>query len=81
MTTLTESEFFNRACEFLRAELGRDTGALALEQDLIAEGVLDSLLLLSFLYFLEGLRGDKLDQVPDFGSGFSLRSAYEMIRS
>jgi hypothetical protein len=81
MTTLSESEFFNRACEYLRTEVGRDTEALALDRDLIADGVLDSLLLLSFLYFLEGLRGDKLAQIPDFSSGFTLRGAYEMIRN
>lgn len=80
-TNLSETEFFDRAREFLRTELGRDTSTLQPEQDLLGAGVLDSLLLLSFLYFLERMRGDHVAEVPDFASGFSLRSAYALIRS
>jgi hypothetical protein len=77
----TESEFIERARAFLRDNLGKDGSGVDPDRDLLEAGVLDSLLLLSFLHFVEQARGSALVDLPDFRSGFSLRTAFQMVRA
>lgn len=78
--SLTETDFYERAGTFLR-ELGQIPEVPEPDQDLIGTGVIDSLLLVSFLTFIENERGTELPDFPDLASGLSLRSAYALFRS
>ena len=57
MEELTEEVFINRARTFFYEVAGVESGSLDADANLIESGILDSLLLISFLAFIEKLRG------------------------
>jgi acyl carrier protein len=74
-----EEMFIERARNFLREVLGKDNVDIDVDDDLIGTGILDSLSLLSFLFFIEETRGEELPDIPDMYNGFTLRSAYGLV--
>jgi len=81
MTTtakLTEHEFISRASTFLTERLG-DGAAFDADTDLVGSGVLDSLAMLEFFFFVEEQRGEAID-TKDFSlqSISSIRTAYKL---
>jgi hypothetical protein len=78
---LTDDEFIARAQRFLIG-LGANPAALDPDVDLVATGVLDSLLLLAFLAFVEDQRGHEAELQPeDVAAVRTLRTAYALVRS
>jgi acyl carrier protein len=75
---LTENEFIARARTFLTERLG-DGAVFDADTDLVAAGVLDSLAMLEFFFFVEELRGEAID-TKDFSlqSISSIRTAYQL---
>jgi hypothetical protein len=73
---ITEGEFIDRAHAFLTERVG-DGRSFDADTDLVKSGVLDSLLMVEFFFFLEQVRGEAINT-----EGFSvqsiatLRSAY-----
>lgn len=79
--TLTEEEFIARAQRFL-AGVGVNPAALDPDVDLVEARVLDSLLLLAFLAFVEEQRGHEAQVRPeDIAAVRRLRTAYALVRS
>src|ERR1700759_3450951 len=80
MTTakLTEDEFISRASTFLTERLG-DGARFDADTDLVGSGVLDSLAMLEFFFFVEEQRGEAID-TKDFSlqSISSIRAAYRL---
>lgn len=76
--TLTEAEFISRASAFLTDRLG-DGAAFDADTDLVASGVLDSLAMLEFFFFVEEQRGQPID-TKDFSLQLisSIRTAYKL---
>lgn len=82
MEELTEEVFINRARIFFYEVAGVESASLDADANLIESGVLDSLLLISFLAFIEKLRGSQLDITPEnLPALSSLRGAYAFVRS
>lgn len=54
---LTQSEFEERARNFIETQTGYSGEEIAPDTDLLAEGIVDSLLLVEFFLFLEKLAG------------------------
>jgi acyl carrier protein len=83
MTTakFTEDEFISRARSFLTERLG-DGATFDADTDLVGSGLLDSLAMLEFFFFIEEQRGTPIDT-----KGFSLqlissiRAAYQLASS
>jgi acyl carrier protein len=73
---MDEGEFMTQARRYISDSLGKDGDAIDPDVDLIRTGILDSLLLISFLSFIETLRGEELSEIPDLSGSFTLRSAY-----
>jgi acyl carrier protein len=71
-----ESTFIDLARTYIRDVLGKNGDSVDPDADLIRTGILDSLLLVSFLTFIEEQRGQELSEIPDFSGAFTLRSAY-----
>jgi len=81
MEELTEEEFINRARSFFYEVAGVESASLDADANLIESGILDSLLLISFLAFIEKLRGSPLDITQEnLPAISSLRSAYAFVR-
>lgn len=81
MEELTEEVFIKRAQAFFHEVAGVESASLDADADLIESGVLDSLLLISFLAFIEKLRGSPLDITPEnLPAISSLRGAYAFAR-
>ena len=81
MEELTEEVFINRARTFFHEVAGVESASLDADANLIESGVLDSLLLISFLAFIEKLRGSQLDITQEnLPAISSLRGAYEFVR-
>lgn len=78
-TKMDQAEFIQQARVFIRDSLGKDGADIDPDMDLIRTGTFDSLSLISFLCFIEGLRGLQLLEVPDLSGTFSLRSAYGLV--
>jgi acyl carrier protein len=77
MEELTEEVFINRARAFFYEVGGVDSASLDADANLIESGILDSLLLIAFLAFIEKLRGSQLDISPEnLPAISSLRGAY-----
>jgi len=77
MEELTEEVFINRARAFFYEVGGVDSASLDADANLIESGILDSLLLIAFLAFIEKLRGSQLDITPEnLPAISSLRGAY-----
>jgi acyl carrier protein len=81
MDELTEEVFINRARGFFYEVAGVESASLDADANLIESGILDSLLLISFLAFIEKLRGSQLDITrEDLPAISSLRGAYAFVR-
>lgn len=81
MEELTEEVFINRARTFFYEVAGVESTSLDADANLIESGILDSLLLISFLAFIEKLRGSQLDITPEnLPALSSLRGAYSFVR-
>jgi hypothetical protein len=81
MEELTEEVFINRARTFFYEVAGVESASLDADADLIESGILDSLLLISFLAFMEKLRGSPLDITREnLPAISSLRGAYAFVR-
>lgn len=81
MEELTEEVFIKRARTFFYEVAGVDSASLDADADLIESGILDSLLLISFLAFIEKLRGSPLDITREnLPAISSLRGAYAFAR-
>jgi hypothetical protein len=77
----TEAEFFSRAREFF-AKLGVNATDIDPDLDLLERELLDSLLLLAFLSFIEEQRGGEAELQPqDIHAVRTLRTAYELVCS
>jgi acyl carrier protein len=77
MEELTEEVFINRARAFFYEVGGVESASLDADANLIESGILDSLLLIAFLAFIEKLRGSQLDIAPEnLPAISSLRGAY-----
>ncbi|HEX2207986.1 MAG TPA: phosphopantetheine-binding protein [Longimicrobium sp.] len=78
---LTEEEFIRRARRFLHEIGGVDTSALDVDANLLRAGVLDSLLLVAFLAFVEEQRGSEVHIGPEqIGLLTTLRGAWSLVR-
>lgn len=78
---LTEQEFIERARRFLSEVGGEDPAAIDPDANLVDNGVLDSLLLIAFLAFVEEQRGYEMDiQEDDIKLLATLRTAYALAR-
>jgi len=81
MEELTEEVFINRARTFFHEVGGVESASLDADADLIESGILDSLLLISFLAFMEKLRGSPLEITREnLPALSSLRGAYAFVR-
>ena len=81
MEELTEEVFINRARIFFYEVAGVESASLDPDANLIESGILDSLLLISFLAFIEKLRGSPLDITREnLPAISSLRGAYAFVR-
>jgi hypothetical protein len=77
MEELTEEVFINRARAFFYEVAGVESASLDPDANLMESGILDSLLLIAFLAFIEKLRGSQLDIAPEnLPAISSLRGAY-----
>jgi len=78
---LTEEEFIVRARRFLSEIGGVDPTAIDPDANLVDNGVLDSLLLIAFLAFVEEQRGYEMDmREEDVKLLARLRTAYTLAR-
>lgn len=73
---IEEEDFFARVREFMSSRIGDRAAPLTEDTELVESGILDSLLVLEFFFFLEELRGSAID--PD---NFSVRSISTMRRA
>jgi len=81
MDELTEEVFINRARAFFYEVAGVESASLDPDANLMETGILDSLLLISFLAFIEKLRGSQLDITREnLPAISSLRGAYAFVR-
>jgi aryl carrier-like protein len=81
MEELTEEVFINRARIFFHEVAGVESASLGPDANLVESGILDSLLLISFLAFIEKLRGSPLDiTLENLPAISSLRGAYAFVR-
>jgi aryl carrier-like protein len=81
MEELTEEVFINRARIFFYEVAGVESASLDADANLMESGILDSLLLIAFLAFIEKLRGSQLDITPEnLPAISSLRGAYAFVR-
>lgn len=81
MEELTEEVFINRARTFFYEVAGVESASLDADANLIESGILDSLLLISFLAFIEKLRGSQLEITQEnLPAISSLRGAYGFVR-
>jgi aryl carrier-like protein len=81
MEELTEEVFINRARTSFCELAGVESASLDADANLIESGILDSLLLISFLAFMEKLRGSPLDITREnLPAISSLRGAYAFVR-
>lgn len=77
----SEEEFIARARRFLTEIGGEDATALDPDANLVDSGVLDSLLLIAFLAFVEEQRGYEMEmREEDIKLLSSLRTAYLLVR-
>ncbi len=80
-STLTEEEFIERARQFLSVTGGVDPAVIDPDANLVDKGVLDSLLLLAFLAFVEEQRGYEMElREEDMKLLARLRTAYTLAR-
>ncbi len=79
----SEQEFVDNALEFVRELVGDEAAELSPDTDLHSTGWFDSLLLVSFLDFIETERGAPLAMSAEIGIPMedlaSIRKAYQLI--
>jgi acyl carrier protein len=76
---LGEEEFIARARRFLSEVGGKDASAIDPDANLVDNGILDSLLLIAFLAFVEEQRGYEMEiQEADIKLLATLRTAYRL---
>ena len=76
---LGEEEFVARARQFLSEVGGKDASAIDPDANLVDNGILDSLLLIAFLAFVEEQRGHEMEiQEADIKLLATLRTAYRL---
>lgn len=77
---ISEDKFLAAAKEFLGERLGDRAAAVDFDTELVRSGLLDSLLVLEFFFFLEGLTGTELDPEDATVESLStLRNAYQLV--
>lgn len=78
--TISETQFVKSALEFLSSRIGGDAMDIGATTELIDSGILDSLLILEFFLFLEGVRGSGIDPDGfDVASLSTLHNAYQLV--
>jgi acyl carrier protein len=77
---IPEADFVQQAKEFFRSRVGDAADPLTEDTELVASGIMDSLLVLEFFFFLEQLRGSAIE-AEDFSVGAvsTLRKAYQLV--
>ncbi|MBE7324657.1 hypothetical protein IEQ44_08325 [Nocardioides sp. Y6] len=77
---ISEQQFMESAATFLRQRLGEGAAAVDADTELIESGLLDSLLVLEFFFFLEELTGTAIDPAQASAKDLaSLRTAYREL--
>jgi acyl carrier protein len=77
---ISEEKFLASAKEFLGERLGDRAASVDVDTELVRSGLLDSLLVLEFFFFLEGLTGTELDPEDATVESLStLRNAYQLV--
>lgn len=77
---MTEAEFYEKAKAFLLERIGEKATPLTEDTELVESGLLDSLLVLEFFFFLEELRGTSIEPENfSVSSVATLRSAYGFV--
>jgi acyl carrier protein len=77
---ISEESFQSNAVEFLRERLGTRVDQIDGDTELIQSGLLDSLMVLEFFFFLEGVRGGAIELDEEHPAGaMTLRSAYRLV--
>jgi acyl carrier protein len=77
---ISEESFVRLAGEFLRERLGDRAEHVDADTELVASGLLDSLLVLEFFFFLEGIEGVAIKPEEASVDALStLRSAYRLV--
>jgi acyl carrier protein len=77
---MSEDEFVDRAHEFLQQRIGDQADGVEGDTELVASGILDSLLVLEFFFFLEEVRGSAIDPEEVSVEALStIRNAYRLV--
>jgi acyl carrier protein len=77
---MSEDEFVARAHEFLQLRIGDEANRVEGDTELVASGILDSLLVLEFFFFLEEVRGSAIDPEQVSVEALStIRNAYRLV--
>jgi acyl carrier protein len=77
---MSEDEFVARAHEFLQLRIGDQANRVEGDTELVASGILDSLLVLEFFFFLEEVRGSAIDPEQVSVEALStIRNAYRLV--
>lgn len=77
---MSEDEFIWAAREFLCERLGSKGEHVDGDTELLDSGLLDSLMILEFFFFLENVRGDALQSdASSISAMATLRSAYQLV--
>ena len=75
---MTLEKFFGLSREFILARKGVSPGSIELDEDLVTSGVVDSLLLVQFFFYVESLVGRPIETEGFTLDSFrSLRRIYE----
>lgn len=75
-----EADFFKRAKEFFLSRIGDTADPLTEDTELVSSGIMDSLLVLEFFFFLEQLRGSAIEPKEfSVASISTLRKAYRLV--
>lgn len=77
---ISEEKFFELSREFLVERLGSKAEGIDANTELIESGILDSLMILEFFFFLEGITGTAVEPgSASVESLATLRSAYQLV--
>lgn len=77
---MTEEQFLRAAQDFLDERLGEGAREVNPDTELVESGIMDSLLLLEFFFFLENLTGTEIKPEAATVEGLStLRNAYRLV--
>jgi len=77
---MTKEEFVQAAREFLWDRIGEQSKEIEPDTDLIKSGIMDSLMLLEFFFFLEEKKGSALEASAVTNEALSsLENAYSLV--